>query len=112
MQLCNNVALLQLRVVSDMAHGSKSNEKPSVDELMIRVPHDWVELLEAAQFVRRKVSMQALLKSVVEDFLEEVKDQPEMLLALRSRSLGDARAARSGARLTAVSKPGLETDSR
>jgi len=77
-----------------MARGSKSGEKPSEDELMIRVPHDWLALLEAAQFVRRKKSMQALLESVVQDFLEEVKNQPEMLLALKSRTVHDARVTK------------------
>ena len=93
-----------------MARGSKSTEKLSEDELMIRVPHDWIELLEAAQFVRRKKSMQALLKSVVQDFLEEVKNQPALLLALKSRTVDEARAALSAAQHRNVSKPGAEPD--
>jgi hypothetical protein len=93
-----------------MGRGSKSRENPSEDELMIRVPHDWIELLEAAQFVRRKKSMQALLKSIVLDFLEEVKNQPALLLALKSRTVHEARAALPEAQLRDISKPGAETD--
>lgn len=109
-QLCNNVAMLQLPVVSGMARGSKSKDRP--DDLMVRVPHDWLELLQAAQFVRRKESMQALLESVVHDFLAEVKDQPAVQLALKSRRLQDADDARSAAQLAAVSKSSGDTEGR
>jgi len=104
--------MLQLRVVSGMARGSKSNEKPPKNGLMIRVPHDWLEPLEAAQYVRRKKSLQALLTSVVEDFLEQVKDEPETQMAMKSRTLRDARVARSAPRLRAVRKPDSDLDSR
>jgi len=102
--------MLQLPVVSGMARGSKSKDRP--DDLMVRVPHDWLELLQAAQFVRRKESMQALLESVVHDFLAEVKDQPAVQLALKSRRLQDADDARSAAQLAAVSKSSGDTEGR
>lgn len=99
-----------------MARGSKSKAKPSKDEpkpVMIRVPHDWLEVLEAAQFVRRKESMQALLEDVLGAFLAEVKNEPETTLAMKSRTDHDARRARSVARIKAVGdRPEAERDTR
>jgi len=76
-----------------MASGSKAKGKPK--PVMVRVPYDWLELLEAAQYVRRHDSTQALVLEVLRQFLTVVKDEPEIPLAIKARADRDARLARS-----------------
>src|SRR5438309_1707075 len=76
-----------------MANESTARSKSRAKPVMVRIPNDWLEILEAAQYLRRHDSMQALVLDALRHFLTVVKDEPEIALALKARADRDARLA-------------------